>query len=106
MLITKFSLFLNFGFCVLFAECNNDYFEEDFDENKNCKDEETIEELEKQKDPVRCITVRKGNDKAVQYEECKRLLTRKLVESCLGVDVAKVCPKYLRLFQNIGQHYY
>ena len=95
MLNTKISILIHYILCVLFAVCNadnDDYFEEDFNENKNCKNEEEINKLKKLQDPVRCVSVSYGNDKSVQYEECKKLLTKRLVESCLGVDVAKVFP--------------
>ena len=89
----KIFILVNLYLLVILIECNSDnldYFAEGFDENKNCKNEDEIKRLRKLKDPVRCMTVSNGQDRAVQYEECKRRLTRRLVDSCLGVDVAKV----------------
>ena len=64
-----------------------DYFDSDFDESKNCEHEELMEQL--WVDPLRCSHVSRGSD-AVQWEECKSILSNNLVESCPNTKIERV----------------
>ena len=64
-----------------------EYFDSNFDESKNCKYEELMEQLKG--DPLRCSQVSRGSD-AVQWEECKNVLSNNLVESCPHTKIERV----------------
>ena len=64
-----------------------DYFDSKFDESKNCKHEKLMEQL--QRDSLRCSHVSKGSD-AVQWEECKKVLSNNLVETCPNTKIVRV----------------
>ena len=64
-----------------------DYFDPEFDENKNCKHEQLMRQLEV--DQSRCSRFSRGSD-AVQWEECKKVLSKKLAESCPNTKIERV----------------
>ena len=64
-----------------------EYFDSKFDESKNCKHEELMEQL--RVDPLRCSRVSRGSD-AVQWEECKSILSNNLVNSCPNTKIERV----------------
>ena len=67
---------------------NDDYFDSHFDESKNCESEELMKSLKR--DPVkRCASVSKGSD-AVQWEECKQVLSQYLSSSCPTTKINRV----------------
>ena len=101
----------------LVADRNEDYFSEDFDENKNCIDEKLQKKLEKEE---RCAKV-KGNfveaspsflhilklikftsnlilfqddDELTRYEGCKKALGEKLQKKCFQLGVLLVIVYY------------
>ena len=52
---------LKLSLCSEAAEDNVDYWSDDFDLNKNCKEEELITELAKDKNITRCAIKSSGN---------------------------------------------
>ena len=67
-----------------------DYFDENFDESKNCKREKEMRSA--QNDGDRCATVSLSGDNitdAHQWEECKRRLSQNLQEKCQGLGFKK-----------------
>ena len=72
---------------------NTDYFDEDFDENKNCKEEELINKLMKEesnKSPIRCSEVSgKGSD-LDNWKQCKNNLIHKLRDMCNWKTILEV----------------
>ena len=52
---------LKLSLCSEAAEDNVDYWSDDFDLNKNCKEEELITELAKDKNITRCALKSSGN---------------------------------------------
>ena len=70
-----------------------DYFDSKFDESKNCKHEKLMEQL--QRDSLRCSHVSKGSD-AVQWEECKKVLSNNLVETCPNTKIERVGRHHLK----------
>ena len=71
-------------FCI---EAVIDYFDPKFDQNKNCEHEELM--LQLKRDPLRCSHASKGSD-AVQWEECKKSLSRNLAETCPNTKIERV----------------
>ena len=84
------SLALDIIFLTLFIGAS-DYFDSNFDESKNCKYEELMKQLKM--DPLRCSQVSRGSD-AVQWEECKNVLSNKLVESCPHTKIERVSRQH------------
>ena len=72
---------------ILCVEATIDYFDSNFDESQNCKHEELMEQL--RLDPFRCSHVSRGSD-AVQWEECKSILSNNLVEACPNTKIERV----------------
>ena len=70
-----------------------DYFDSKFDESKNCKHEKLMEQL--QRDSLRCSHVSKGSD-AVQWEECKKVLSNNLMETCPNTKIERVGRHHLK----------
>ena len=70
-----------------------DYFSENFDTNKNCKQEKLIFKLKKEKkdgDSIRCSTVAgKGSDMD-NWKQCKKDLIQKLLNMCTYRTVLEV----------------
>ena len=73
-----------------FIVVQNDYFDENFDETKNCKQEKYFSKLMKEKENgirIRCAEVNgKGSD-VDNWNQCKMALNKKLINVC-----AKSCP--------------
>ena len=65
-----------------------DYFDPDFDESRNCKHEELMKQLKV--DSSRCIS---GSD-IVQWEECKKILSQQLAETCPTLKIERVIPQF------------
>ena len=65
----------------------NEYFDSNFEESKNCKFEELMKQL--MVDPLRCSHFSRGSD-AMQWEECKNVLSNNLVESCPHTKIERV----------------
>ena len=74
-------------FAPFFINANVDYFDPEFDENKNCKHKQLMTQLEV--DQSRCSDFSRGSDE-VQWEECKRDLSKKLAESCPNTKIERV----------------
>ena len=70
-----------------------DYFEENFDPDKNCKEEKLIDKLMKEKHnevPIRCSKVAgKGSDMD-NWRQCKKNLIRKLRDMCYWRTILEV----------------
>ena len=64
-----------------------EYFDSNFDESKNCKYEELMKQL--MVVPLRCSHFSRGSD-AMQWEECKNVLSNNLVESCPHTKIERV----------------
>ena len=80
-------IILNILLKSLFSETNIDYFDPKFDESKNCKHEELMQQLKI--DPLRCSHVAIGSD-ALQWEECKKALSNNLAEICPNTKIERV----------------
>ena len=93
---------------------SSDYFDANFDESKNCQNQDVIKELKKMK---KCqvanagkwalvqgetvwafnnINASKGSD-AQQWENCKTELSKMLVNKCSGTKILKVNQSLLCL---------
>ena len=68
-----------------------DYFDPDFDESRNCKHEELMKQLKV--DPSRCSQSSRGSD-IVQWEECKKILSQQLAETCPTLKIERVIPQF------------
>ena len=87
-----------------------DYFDENFDENKNCKHEAEMKQLMGEKDDNhemrRCATVSFSGDhitEAHSWEECKKRISQKLNhEACNGMGFEDVGS----LFDNFQFFYF
>ena len=67
-----------------------DYFDERFDESKNCKKEDEMEKAKKE--GGRCATVSLSGDDVsdeLQWEECKKRLSQNLQKKCSGLGFKK-----------------
>ena len=69
---------------------NDDYFDEDYDKNKNCKHQDLMIKLKKI--PFKCSSSTAGLDED-QWNECKRNLKKQLLESCPNKEILSVRPK-------------
>jgi len=63
-----------------------DYWSDDFDEDKNCEQEELIKKLQKETSPSRCSSKMAGSFE-VQWSECKKDLAKKLSNICDFLDI-------------------
>ena len=64
---------------------SSDYFDEDFDENKNCKEEKLMEKLMKEKvnsNMIRCAIVGGLGSDMEKWGQCKKILIQKLNNNC------------------------
>ena len=101
---------------------SDDYWADDFDENKNCEKEDLLKKLSRQKNPGRCSFARRGNflnllfqstvswwtftgNDQLQWEECKKKLTSLLVLSCMPRNINKV-NSYCSVFPFIFCYIY
>ena len=83
----------------------SDYFSEDFDVNKNCKQQDLIQTLVKE-NKGRCAVIMSGNNlenkisnqhsviypgsDELQWEQCKMRLSKALTTKCHGLGIVKV----------------
>ena len=74
-----------------------DYWDQDFDTNKNCDDEEEISRLA-MLEPSQCKTFDTGNDEQRTFMKCKANLASILQEKC---DCSKVDNPGELLYCNI-----
>ena len=73
----------------------DDYFDQNFDDSKNCESEELMRSL--QSDPIkRCADISKGSD-ALQWEECKQVLSQYLSKSCPTTKIYRVSNLIFKL---------
>jgi len=63
-----------------------DYWSDDFDEDKNCEQEELIAKLQKETSPSKCSSRMAGSFE-VQWSECKKDLAKKLSNICGLLDI-------------------
>ena len=64
---------------------SSDYFDEDFDEDKNCKEEKLMEKLMKEKvnsNMIRCAIVGGLGSDMEKWGKCKKILIQKLNNNC------------------------
>ena len=72
-----------------------DYWDPDFDENKNCIREEEMTKLRGAKEPAKCAAVGgRSGSKMLQWEECKKRLGKKLWLTCKPRNIEKESQKY------------
>ena len=82
--------FLTFSLNILlFTYGELDYFSDDFDDEKNCKFEDEMDQL--RQDPLRCAKTSQGSD-AMQWQECKKILYHQLLSMC-PLNLEKVSIK-------------
>ena len=78
------------------ARNSDDYFDENFDESKNCKEEKLIHKLMKEESngsPMRCSKVAgKGSDMD-NWRQCKKNLIQKLLDMCNWSTILEVGTK-------------
>ena len=68
---------------------NADYFSGNFNTAENCIKEDLMKKLEKETDPKKCAIRDMGNP-GVQWENCKKQLSRLLQLKCTGLGIIKV----------------
>ena len=75
-----------------------DYWDPDFDENKNCIREEEMTKLRGAKEQTKCTSVGGGsghvNQTMLQWEECKKRLGKKLWLTCKPRNIEKESQKF------------
>ena len=74
-----------------------DYWDDDFDETKNCQHQKLMDKLKK--DPDRCIHTSQGSDES-QWEVCKRRLGNHLASSCVYSKIDNVSKVHWRISQG------
>ena len=71
-----------------------DYWDKDFDENRNCIRDEEMTKL-RAKEPAKCAAVGgRSGSKMLQWEECKKRLGKKLWLTCKPRNIEKESQKY------------
>ena len=73
---------------------NEDYFSGNFNAKENCKREDLMMKLQKETNPQRCAIIDMGNP-GVQWENCKKQLSKLLQLKCTGLGVQQVREKFV-----------
>ena len=66
-----------------------DYFSGNFNAKENCKKEDLMKKLQKETNPQRCAIIDMGNP-GVQWENCKKQLSKLLQLKCTGLGIQQV----------------
>ena len=93
MVLKEYLFILYFYGSVVLHLDNDDYFNDEFDPNKNCKEETLLNKLMKEESngsPIRCSKVAgKGSDMD-NWRECKKDLIQKLRDMCNWRSILEV----------------